>query len=221
MLRRTGPVFEIISNGVFLMDSSDGRSERLLVSAALAACPEPAPRILIGGLGVGFSLAEAVSRPGVAHVDVVEISAEIIGWHATYLRHLAAAAWEDDRVAVINADLVAWLDRPRGPYNIVCLDIDNGPEWTVSEANRVLYEDGGLRRILRSLVPDGVLAVWSASEAPEFERLLRRCLGEVRVHRVGVTRGQPDVIYVGRLMRSHRGAPSPCPGTGAHKELGG
>ena len=89
-LRRSGSEFEIISNGVFLMDTRDGRSERLMVAAALDRCPVSAPRVLICGLGVGFSLAEAVSNPQVARVDVVEISAEIIGWHATHLRHLAA-----------------------------------------------------------------------------------------------------------------------------------
>ena len=78
VLRREGAEFEIISNGVFLMDTRDGRSERLMVSSALARCPAATPEILICGLGVGFSLAEAVSQARVVRVDVVEISAEII-----------------------------------------------------------------------------------------------------------------------------------------------
>ena len=89
VLRREGAEFEIISNGVFLMDTRGGRSERLMVTAALARCPAATPEILICGLGVGFSLAEAVSQARVARVDVVEISAQIIGWHGTHLRHLA------------------------------------------------------------------------------------------------------------------------------------
>jgi spermidine synthase len=201
VLRQSGAAFEIISNGVFLMDTSDGRSERLMVAAALACCPAAAPEILICGLGVGFALAEAVSQARVARVDVVEISAEIIGWHATHLRHLAAPAWEDGRVRVINADVAAWLARPQGPYDVVCLDVDNGPEWTVWDANQALYGDEGLRRVRDTLRPGGVLSVWSAAEAPAFEERLRGHLGGVHTYRVPVSRGQPDVVYLAKRVR--------------------
>jgi len=167
-------------------------------------CPATAPEILICGLGVGFALAEAVGQARVARVDVVEISAEIIGWHATHLRHLAAPAWDDARVHVINADVVAWLARPRGPYDVICIDVDNGPDWTVWDANRVLYGDEGLGRVRDSLRPGGVASVWSAAEAPAFEERLRRLFASVQVHRVPVSRGQPDVVYV-----AERGAPGP------------
>ena len=133
--------------------------------------PAATPEILICGLGVGFALAEAVSQARVARVDVVEISAEIIGWHGTHLRHLAAPAWEDGRVHVINADVVAWLARRRGPYDVICLDVDNGPEWTVWDANQALYGDEGLRRVRDSLRPGGVVSVWSAAEAPGLRGL--------------------------------------------------
>ena len=199
VLRRAGAEFEIISNGVFLMDTRDGRSERLMVTAALARCPAATPEILICGLGVGFSLAEAVSQARVARVDVAEISAEIIGWHATHLRHLAAPAWEDDRVRVINADVAAWLARRRGPYDVICLDVDNGPEWTVWDANQALYGDDGLRRVRGSLRPGGVVAVWSAAEAPDFEARLLRHFSGVHAYRVPVSRGQPDVIYLANV----------------------
>ena len=197
-LRRSGSDFEIISNGVFLMDTRDGRSERLMVTAALGRCPTSAPRVLICGLGVGFSLAEAVSNPQVARVDVIEISAEIIGWHATHLRHLATPAWDDSRVNVINADVVAWLARPRGPYDVICIDVDNGPEWTVWDANQVLYGDEGLRRVRDSLRPGGVISVWSAAEAPAFQDRLLRHFISVHAHRMPVSRGQPDVIYLAK-----------------------
>ena len=133
-----------------------------------------------------------------ARVDVVEISAEIIGWHGTHLRHLAAPAWEDGRVHVINADMVAWLARQRGPYDVICLDVNNGPEWTVWDANQVLYGDEGLRRIRDSLRPGGVISVWSAAEAPAFEDRLLRHFTSVHAHRVPVRRGQPDVVYLAK-----------------------
>lgn len=201
VLRRAGAEFEIISNGVFLMDTRDGRSERLMVTAALARCPAATPQILICGLGVGFALAEAVSQASAARVDVVEISAEIIGWHRTHLRHVAAPAWEDGRVHVINADVVAWLAQQRGPYDVICLDVDNGPGWTVWDANQALYGDEGLRRVHDSLRPGGVLSVWSAAEAPEFEDRLLRHFSGVHAQRVPVSRGQPDVVYLAQRVR--------------------
>jgi spermidine synthase len=200
VLRRSGAEFEIISNGVFLMDTRDGRSERLMVTAALACCPATAPEILICGLGVGFALAEAVSHARVAQVDVVEISAEIVGWHATHLRHLAAPAWQDGRVQMINADVAAWLARPRGPYDVICLDVDNGPEWTVWDANQALYGDEGLRRVRDSLRPGGVISVWSAAEAPAFSGRLQRHFAGVHAYRVPVSRGQPDVVYLAKRV---------------------
>src|SRR5262249_48639561 len=201
VLRRAGAEFEIISNGVFLMDTREGRSERLMVTAALARGPPPATPLLVSRLGVGFALAEAVSQARVARVDVVEISAEIIGWHGTHLRHLAAPAWEDARVHVINADVVAWLARRRGPYDVICLDVDNGPEWTVWDANQALYGDEGLRRVRDSLRPGGVVSVWSAAEAPAFEDCLLRHFGAVHAYRVPVSRGQPDVVYLAKRVR--------------------
>ncbi len=196
-LRRSGTEFEIISNGIFLMDTRDGRSERLMVSTALTCCQSPEPSILICGLGVGFSLAEAVGRAEAVRIDVVEISPEIIGWHATHLRHLAGLAWQDDRVTVVNTDAVAWLAGGCGPYDVICLDVDNGPEWTVFDANKVLYDDKGLVMLRNSLSASGVLSVWSAAPAPDFEDRLRRHFSGVQKYQVPVSRGHPDVIYLG------------------------
>ncbi len=194
-LRQSGEHFEIISNGVFLMDTRGGRSERLLVDLALGGCAAAAPRVLIAGLGVGFSLAAAVAHARAAAIDVVEISAEIIRWHGTHLRHLAAAALADPRVSVINADFVAWLGQRPGRYDVICLDIDNGPGWTVHDANLALYGDGGLARLHAALDPGGWLTVWSAAADTAFERRLRRRFASVAVREVPAARGEPDVIY--------------------------
>jgi spermidine synthase len=204
-LRQAGTDFEIISNGVFLMDTRDGRSERLLVRAALRQCPAASPRLLICGLGFGFSLAEAVAEVTAARIDVAEISPEIIGWHERYLRHLTGAALADSRVSVLRADVAGWLAEPRGPYDIICLDVDNGPEWTVSDANRVLYGNEGLRRLQASLTGRGTLAVWSAATAPGYEQRLRERFRLVRVHRVPVAHGEPDVVYLASGPRAGPG----------------
>jgi spermidine synthase len=197
-LLQRGPHFEIVSNGTFLMDTRDGRSERLLVRAALAARAAPTPKVLIGGLGVGFSLAEAVGHDTVAEITVVEIEPAVIAWQRAHLSAYADHAADDPRVALVCADLVRWLDEPGPDYDAICLDIDNGPQWTVTDDNRPLYSDAGLERLRGRLTEGGVLAVWSASRSRHFEARLRRHFAAIDIHEVPVSRGEPDVVYIGR-----------------------
>ena len=186
------------------MDTRDGRSERLLVRAALDRHPRPR-RLLVGGLGVGFSLVEAVADLGLTAVDVVEIEPQLVAWHRRWFRDISAEALADPRVRVVVADLRDHLAvAAAGPederYDVVCLDVDNGPGWTVFEGNAELYAPAGLRLALDSLGPRGVLAVWSAHASGHFESALAGLLDDVRRHEVPVrlARGQPDVVYVGR-----------------------
>jgi spermidine synthase len=99
---------------------------------------------------------------------------------------------------VVNADLTAWLADGADRFHAVCLDIDNGPDWTVTAGNAVLYTEEGLSLLRRRLVPGGVLAVWSAMAAPAFAAALRRHFIDVQVHLVEVPRGDPDHVYVAR-----------------------
>ncbi|HEU5160300.1 MAG TPA: spermidine synthase [Streptosporangiaceae bacterium] len=196
VLRRAGGDYEIISNGVFLMDTRGGRSERLLVRAALARAAAPV-RVLIGGLGVGFSLAEAAAHaPAGAAITVVELEPAVIGWHRTHLRSYSADALDDPRVTVTRADLLDWLPAARARFDVICLDIDNGPHWTVTDRNAGLYGHDGLAMLADRLAPGGALAVWSAGAAPDFAVRLRARFAEVEVHAVAAVRGEPDVIYV-------------------------
>lgn len=197
VLRRDGAQFEIISNGVFLMDTRDGRSERLLASAALAG-RQAETRVLLGGLGVGFTLAEVLRHEHVTGVGVVEIEPAIVDWQRSHLGRFSGDGCDDPRVRLVCADLVGWLpsQEPRG-YDVVCLDVDNGPQWTVMPANAVLYTDAGIAALRRVLRPGGVLAVWSAAADPEFEGRLRDAFdGGVQVRTVAVPRGEPDVVYL-------------------------
>lgn len=194
VLRRAGRHFEIISNGMFLMDTRNGESERLLVDTALAGRPGPL-RLLIGGLGVGFTLAAAVRHPHVT-VTVVEIEPVVIEWHRTHLRTFSAAALDDPRVRVECADLHDWLHTTGERYDAICLDVDNGPAWTVTEANGRLYDSAGLSALRRRLMPGGVVAVWSAAASAEFEQRLRSRFPRVVAHQIPVPRGEPDVIYL-------------------------
>ncbi len=195
-LRQQGDHFEIISNGVFLMDTRDGRSERLLVGAALDRCATAAPTILIGGLGVGFTLAEARSHHRVAAITVVEIEATVIDWYSTYLGERTSAVTGDERVHIVRGDLRAYLSGHDEQFDIICLDVDNGPEWTVTDGNRELYGAAGLTSLRHRLRPGGVLSVWSAERSDPFETALRGHFRTVERHDVQMPRGGPDIVYV-------------------------
>ncbi|MFC4504037.1 MULTISPECIES: spermidine synthase [Streptomyces] len=199
VLRRHGELLQIIANGCFLMDTSDGRSERLLVDAALGALPgdREAPDLLIGGLGVGFSLVHAVgSRWG--RITVVERERAVVDWHRDGpLAAISGRSLADPRTDVVEADLLDHLRETSDTFDAVCLDIDNGPGWTVTEGNESLYSPAGLAGCARVLRPGGVLAVWSAQPSPEFEGTLRNAgFQRVRTEEIPVARGVPDVVHL-------------------------
>lgn len=208
VLRGDGSDFEVISNGVFLIDTRNGASERLLVRVALRDLRGRA-RLLIGGLGVGFSLAEAVASELVERVTVVEIEPAVIEWNQTHLAARSGGALADPRVEVVCADLVAWLGSTDRSFDAICLDVDNGPGWTVAEANGALYSREGLALLRERLVPGGALTVWSAdggdrgtatgfpgeSGIDGFAARLQGVFSRVESLAVEVPRGEPDVVY--------------------------
>lgn len=205
-LRRDGEHFEIISNGTFLMDTRNGESERLLVRGALEALGadggRPGPyRVLVGGLGVGFTLAEAVASEAVGQVVVVEREPVLLAWHRTHLAPFSSGALTAPGVEVVRADLLTWLrtrDEAVEEFDVACLDVDNGPDWTVTPGNAALYGDEGLDLLARCLAPAGVLAAWSAHTSPAFEERLGRWFDDVQTLYVPVARGEPDVVFLAR-----------------------
>jgi spermidine synthase len=197
-LRRRGSEFDVVSNGVFLMSSAGGgASERALVRAALARCPRPA-QVLIGGLGLGYSLSEAVADSRVRCVVVVEIEEAVLRWQRTHLGGLTGHAWRDPRVELVHADLLAWLRSCDLRFDAVCLDIDNGPGWTVLPANAALYGADGLAAIAEVLAPDGVVTVWSAHADEAFASRLAARFDDVGVLDLPAERGEPDRVYIAR-----------------------
>lgn len=200
VLRERGDDFEIIANGCFLMDTSDGRSERLLIDAALGALPDgrPDPAVLIGGLGVGFSLVRAAAGLRWGRIAVVEREQAIVDWHLEGpLARISGAALADPRTEILRTDLVTYLHTTTERYDALCLDIDNGPDWTVTEDNGTLYSPSGLAACRERLTPGGVLAVWSAQPSEAFEEALRNAgFHAVRTEEVAVARGVPDVVHL-------------------------
>ncbi|MFI2208484.1 spermidine synthase [Streptomyces sp. NPDC020141] len=201
VLRRRGEHHEIIANGCFLMDTSDGRSERLLVDMAyeeLRAAGRRESSLLVGGLGVGFSLAHAAGNPHWRHIAVVEREQAIIDWHLSGpLGRFSAPALADPRSVILRTDLLTHLRETDARYDALCLDIDNGPDWTVTDDNETLYAPAGLDLCRRGLTPGGVLAVWSAQPSPAFEETLRNAgFTGVRTKEIQVARGVPDVVHL-------------------------
>ncbi|WP_210572453.1 spermidine synthase [Streptomyces sp. GESEQ-4] len=200
VLRRHGELLQIIANGCFLMDTSDGRSERRLVDVALDALDaRERPTVLIGGLGVGFSLAHATENRRWGRITVVEREPAVIDWHREGpLSEVSAKALADPRTEIVESDLISYVNETSDTFDALCLDIDNGPEWTVTEGNEGLYSPAGLAGCARVLRPGGVLAVWSAKPSPEFEGTLWNAgFQQVRTDEVPVARGVPDVVHLG------------------------
>lgn len=195
VLRRSGDALEIISNGVFLMSTAGGESERLLARAALGACARPSS-VAVAGLGVGTTLAEALADSAVRRVTVVEVEPAIVRWCREALAPHAGYALDDPRVRVEVADVADWTARADERFDAVCVDVDNGPDWTVTEANAALYGDAGIARLAALLAPDGALAIWSAADAPALTARLRARFARVETLEVPVERGEPDRVIV-------------------------
>lgn len=190
------PPFEIIADGMFLMDTRNGESERLMVTAAANLVPRRS-RVLIGGLGVGFALRAALDDANAEEVVVVEREPAVVDWNrAGPLRAVHGDALADQRVRVATADLHTWLRDNPTRFDVLCLDVDNGPEWTVTESNNALYETAGLDLLASRLNPGGVLAVWSAGNSECFTSALRGRFDEVRILEVPVPRGEPDIVWL-------------------------
>lgn len=191
-LQRRGEHVEIIGNGVFLMATYNRESDRQLAHLALDRVAGRSLRVLVGGLGIGFTAQAALEDARVERVDVVEIEPVVVDWHRQFFADLTGYPLDDSRLRLIQADLAA-LPLPSQEYDAVLLDTDNGPEWLVRDENRHIYSAAGVAGFLGALRPGGVVAFWSAARATAFGALLSR-LGE-SVEEIEV----PEEIAPGRL----------------------
>jgi len=170
-LVRRGDTFVIRVGHAELMSSHMHGSEERLAEFTCTDLP-PRASILIGGLGMGFTLRAALDAlPATAKVDVVEIVPALVQWNRTLLASLAGSPLDDPRVTVIEAD-VAEVIKTAKNYDAIVLDVDNGPD-AVYDGNAGLYKRRGLEAAKRALAPGGVLAVWSAFKSNTFTHWLR------------------------------------------------
>ncbi len=192
VLSRRDGEYLLSLDGLTLMASRQRGSEQVLARrAASALAGRASPRVLVGGLGFGYTLRAALDAlPAGASLVLCELFAFLLEAHRGEVGELAGRPLEDPRVTAVNADVASLLGGPER-FDAILLDVDNGPWAFTMPANEQLYSPAGLARIERSLSPGGLLGVWSAEPSPEFEKRLRKAGFKVRSERVESRSGAP------------------------------
>lgn len=184
-----------------LMNSRVHGSEEALAELACARVTDrPGPRVLIGGLGMGYTLAAALRRLGSeGRVVVAELVPAVVVWNRGPLAGLAGRPLQDDRVSVCEVDVAQMLRAERHAYDAILLDVDNGPAALGRKDNDWLYARSGLEAAWAALRPAGVLAVWSAGPNQVFAQRLRRvgfAVEEVHVPARGSRGGKRHTLWL-------------------------
>jgi spermidine synthase len=178
-------VTEVTLNHAFLMSSYNTASERALSTLALEMHAGSELRVLVGGLGLGYTAHAALTSPRVAHVEVVEFLPQVIDWLERDLVPLSAELKAETRLAVTQGDVYARLaEAPTERFDLILIDVDHAPDESLSGANTAFYMREGLERTRPHLAPGGILGVWSYAENSAFARALREVFEEVRVEPV-------------------------------------
>lgn len=194
--------YEILIDGNFLMASHGAHSERGMAALAHARLggPAAARRVLVGGLGAGHTLRAALDLPDVTAVVVAEIGARVVDWNRRYFAAVNGHAVDDPRVTVRVADLADVVRAERAAFDLLLLDVDNGPGWLAAPGNAGLYEAAGVAACRDALRPGGVLAVWSPQPNPTFFAALQEVFPaaeEINTTEMGKPLGEPgDTVYL-------------------------
>jgi spermidine synthase len=189
-------VLELRVNGVFVMDTLETTSEIELAAQALDLVDEPGA-VLVGGLGLGYTLQRVLADVRVERAVVVEIEEPLVEWMRNGTVPHGPALLADARATVVNADIAMAIAEARSSYDLVLLDVDNGPGYLVHESNEAVYEQQFLRRCRDVLSPGGVLVIWSANPAPELLASMREVFGaaEEQAHDV-LLQDRPESYYL-------------------------
>jgi len=191
VLRQHDRDFSIMINGQELMSSRQHESELELARLGCASLTDrESPSILIGGLGLGYTLRQALDLLSPqANVVVSELLGAVVEWNREFFSELNGHALEDERVDLQTGDIVELLSRSKSQFDAILLDIDNGPGAITDSGNQRLYGREGIRACRRALRKQGCLAVWSSESSKSFEQLLMNCQFHVRRFRVPAYKG--------------------------------
>ena len=205
VLYQRDELFTIRIDDVELMSSrAHGSEEKLARLGCAVLGPRTAPRILVGGLGMGFTLRsvlDELSGQRDAEIVVAELFPTVVQWSRTWLGRLTNHSLEDPRVQLVEGDVCQLLVGSSQAFDLVLLDVDNGPEALTLDNNAHLYTPRGITMVRNALRPGGVVAVWSAGHHVEFANRLQRGGFEVEVHQVSSRpggKGERHVIFIGR-----------------------
>ena len=199
-LMQRGAEFSIKLDGNELMNSRLSGSEQALATFACdVVAARKQPCILIGGLGMGFTLRTALHKlPQDARIDVAELVPAVVDWARGPMADIHGNSLSDRRVHIHKDDVGALIAAEPSPYDAILLDVDNGPDGLSRPANDALYSIAGLSAAYRALRSGGVLAVWSSAPDQAFTRRLRQAgfgVGEKRVRAHGNS-GARHVIWL-------------------------
>ena len=199
-LMSRGDEFSIRLGGNELMNSRAGGSEEVLATATCRIAGRKAPALMIGGLGMGFTLRAALAvLPVDARVTVAELVPEVVAWAQGPMAAVFAGCLDDARVTVAEADVGGLIREASAVWDAILLDVDNGPDGLSRPGNDRLYDAGGLGLARAALKPGGVLAVWSAEPDAAFSRRLKQAgftVEEVRARALGKRGGARHVIWL-------------------------
>ncbi len=204
LAKRGTVVTEVTLNHEFLMSSYNTASERALAEQALRLHAGAELRVLVGGLGLGYTAREVLKSPRVARARVVEFLPEVIGWLERGLLPLSAELAADARLHVVEGDIYQLLSEPpRETHDLVLIDVDHNPDEVLHVANQRFYEIEGLMKAREHLAPGGVLAVWSSAEDASFAKALEEVFPYVHVepviwHNELIDEEQRDDLFLAR-----------------------
>lgn len=189
-------VIELRVNGVFVMDTLETGTEIELAGAALALVPDPRD-VVVGGLGLGFTAQRVLADTRVERVMVVEIEESLVGWMRNGTIPHGPALLADQRLKIVNADILMAIAEARSTYDLILLDVDNGPGYLVHDDNVRVYEQSFLARCGELLNPHGALAIWSAAAAPELLAAMTAVFGEADEQKHDVLlQDRPESYYL-------------------------
>ena len=200
-LMRRGKEFSIMLGTNELMNSRLSGSEAALATLAAKKLETVAkPHVLIGGLGMGFTLRAALGAFGSkAQIVQVELVPAVVAWARRPMAEIFGESLSDPRVSIREGDVAEIIRSGRGAFDAILLDVDNGPEGLTRKANDALYSSTGLKAAYTALRPGGVLAVWSSGPNPAFAKRLRSAsfeVNEVNVRATGRGGGARHVIWI-------------------------